>query len=34
MTDHHQPARVPGRQIWLYRAVFRVLELSAILSPT
>jgi hypothetical protein len=34
MTDHHHAPDVQGRQIWLCRAKTRVLELSAILSPT
>ncbi len=34
MTDHHHALDPPGRQFWLYKAVFRVLDLSAILSRT
>ena len=34
MTDHHHALDSPGRQFWLYRAKYRVLELSAILSRT
>jgi hypothetical protein len=34
MTDHHHALDSSGRQFWLYRAVFRVLELTVSLSRT
>ena len=34
MTERHHQPWFPGRQFWLYRAKYRVLELSGILSRT